>query len=124
MLWLAWKIATSGPVGNDPMQPAKSRPLTFVQAALFQWVNPKALVMAVAATAAYTQPGDYFASLMIVALVFGAINAPCVSVWTLFGLAMRRVLRDARNVRVFNFAMAALLIVSFLPLVTDLIELV
>ncbi|MEM7171832.1 MAG: LysE family translocator [Pseudomonadota bacterium] len=131
MLWLAWAIATSGPVAREtaptlsPSQtkPAagsfKGRPMTFLQAALFQWVNPKAWAMALTAMAVYRLPDTGFESVVMIALVFGAINLPCVSVWTGFGVALRRLLQDPRRVRVFNLAMAALLVLSFLPLVLE-----
>ena len=119
MLWLAWKIATSHGVDNRAGLPA-SRPMNFIQAALFQWVNPKAWAMAIAATATYTHPTQYFTSLLWVALVFGLINLPCVSLWTGFGVALRHWLQDPVKHRIFNVTMALLLVASFLPLVADL----
>lgn len=122
MLWLAWKIATSHGVDKRTDQPA-SRPMNFIQAALFQWVNPKAWAMAIAATATYTQPTRYFTSLLWVALVFGLINLPCVSVWAGFGVALRHWLQDPVKHRIFNVTMALLLVGSFAPLIVkDLIR--
>ena len=54
MLWLAWKVATASTANRDDKAPA--RPLTFFQAALFQWVNPKAVVVALSAIAIYVRP--------------------------------------------------------------------
>jgi threonine/homoserine/homoserine lactone efflux protein len=120
MLWLAWKVATSHGVDNGAGRSA-SRPMNFIQAALFQWVNPKAWAMAIAATATYTQPTQYFTSLLWVALVFGLINLPCVSIWAGFGVALRHWLQDPVKQRIFNITMALLLVASFLPLVADLV---
>ena len=78
--------------------------------------------MALAATATYTDPSRYVASLLVVALVFGSINLPCVSVWAGFGVALRNWLKDPARLRAFNVAMAALLVVSFLPLIASLIK--
>jgi len=121
MGWLAWRIATSGPVDGGISNP-HAKPMTFLQAVLFQWVNPKAVAMALAATATYTDPSRYVASLLVVALVFGSINLPCVSVWAGFGMALRNWLKDPVKLRLFNVAMAVLLVLSFLPLVADLLR--
>lgn len=121
MGWLAWRIATGGPVDSSPGNP-HAKPMTFLQAVLFQWVNPKAIAMALAATATYTDPSRYAESLLVVALVFGSINLPCVSVWAGFGVALRNWLKDPAKLRLFNVGMAVLLVVSFLPLVKDLLQ--
>jgi threonine/homoserine/homoserine lactone efflux protein len=121
MGWLAWRIATGGPVDSSPGNP-HAKPMTFLQAVLFQWVNPKAIAMALAATATYTDPSRYAESLLVVALVFGSINLPCVSVWAGFGVALRNWLKDPARLRLFNVGMAVLLVVSFLPLVKDLLQ--
>ena len=114
MLWLAWKIANSGPIRDGE---ARGRPLTFLQAALFQWVNPKAWVMGITAIATYTVTSSYIASVFAVGLVFGLVNIPSISAWVLFGAAMRNFLRNPRHLRVFNVTMALLLVVSMAPLV-------
>jgi threonine/homoserine/homoserine lactone efflux protein len=114
MLWLAWKIAKSGPVDGEK---SVGVPMTFVQAALFQWVNPKAWVMAVTAIATYTIPADYLWSVLLVGLVFGAVNVPSISSWTWFGTALKHVLNEPRYLRSFNVTMAVLLIASLAPLI-------
>ena len=118
MLWLAWVIANSGPV-EDSTQGARGRPMRFIEAAAFQWVNPKAWVMAIGAMATYTNPNFYATSVLIVALVFGIINLPSVSVWTVFGVGMRRFLSDPRLCRIFNIAMALALAASLWPLAAE-----
>ncbi|PWS37392.1 hypothetical protein DFH01_11155 [Falsiroseomonas bella] len=113
LLWLAWKIATAPPPGEGPARP----PMNFVQAALFQWVNPKAWMIAGAAIAGYTRPGEaLLPQVLTIALVFGAISMPCLLVWAGLGAGARRVLRDARSLRRFNIAMGVLLALSVLPL--------
>ena len=110
MLWLAWKIATAAPPEG---RPADARPLTFLQAAAFQWVNPKAWAMALTAVTVYA-PAPGLAGVAAVALIFGAINLPSVSTWTLLGQQMARVL-TGRRLRAFNVAMAVLLVLSLWP---------
>ena len=119
MLWLAWRVANAGPVKEVSVG---GSPMTFLGAAAFQWVNPKAWVMAVTACAAYTVSENYFVSLMVVAGVFAMTNLPSVSVWAMFGTAMRRVLGDPRRVRVFNIAMALLLAASVVPTALELVS--
>jgi threonine/homoserine/homoserine lactone efflux protein len=116
LLWLAWKIATSSPLSNDGAT-AVGKPLSFLGACAFQWVNPKAWTMALGAISAYTVAADYTRSLIIVGLVFTLVNLPTVSLWTLFGTVLRRWLTEPAKVRIFNMAMALLLIASLVPIV-------
>ncbi|NNE89663.1 MAG: LysE family translocator [Silicimonas sp.] len=108
LLFLAWKIANAAPPKDGE---AKGTPLTFLQAALFQWVNPKAWFMALTAITVYA-PSQELASIMIVAAVFASINLPSVSTWTLMGQQIRHVLTSDKRLRAFNWTMAALLVAS------------
>lgn len=108
LLFLAWKIANAAPPQEGA---AKGTPLTFLQAALFQWVNPKAWFMAVTATTVYA-PDQSFVTIAIVAAVFASINLPSVSTWTFMGQQIRHVLTSDRRLRIFNWTMAALLVAS------------
>lgn len=117
LLYLAWKIATSAPPGSKGAAEQKPQPMTFVQAALFQWVNPKAWTMALTAVSAYTLPANPVMSLLVVAAVFGAVNLPSVGSWTLMGMQLRRFLSDPLKLRIFNVTMAAVLIATLYPVV-------
>jgi len=114
LLYLAYKIATSGPVTDTTDK--KARPMSYLGAAAFQWVNPKAWVMAIGAISTYTPMNGYFTNVLIIALVFGIVNLPAVSMWAGCGSLLRNVLRDPFWLRVFNGVMAALLVVSLYPL--------
>jgi threonine/homoserine/homoserine lactone efflux protein len=116
LLFLAFKIATAHGVGGEIRE---RRPLTFVQAAAFQWVNPKALAMALGAVTTYAAPGRLYLNVLWVALVFTLVNVPCISTWAAFGLAMKRLLNRPAALRAFNIAMALLLVASLYPLLTD-----
>ncbi len=115
ILWLAWRVANTGPVGEAADQ--RSRPMTFWQAAAFQWVNPKAWVMAVSAMAVYVRPLHVATDVAAVTLAFGLVTVPAVMTWAGFGHVLRRALRDPGKVRVFNIAMALLLVASIVPMV-------
>ena len=107
MLWLAWRIASWGPVGEGK---TSGSPLTFLQAALFQWVNPKAWVITISAIATYT-PGDgSLWPVILVALVCGVVNFPTIGLWTMFGTLLRSMLTQPTFLRVFNISMAVLLV--------------
>ena len=113
LLYLAWKIANSGSVETGE---AVGKPMTFLAASLFQWVNPKAWVMAIYAMTAYTGQPDFTSSVFIVTFAFVVINFPSVSVWCGFGVAMREWLSDSKRLRIFNITMAVLLVASLWPM--------
>ena len=110
MLWLAWKIAHAAVPGSGKVQ---GQPLTFVQAAAFQWVNPKAWAMALGAISAYGAGG--IGSVLIVCVTFACVNLPSISVWVLAGEQVRHWLTDPRRLAIFNWTMAGLLIASLWP---------
>ncbi len=112
LLYLAWKIAMASAPGEAA---GAAKPMTFLQAALFQWVNPKAWAMALTAVTVYA-PSQSIAAIGLVAIVFGLVNLPSVSSWTILGQEMRRFLNKPSRLRVFNVVMAILLIASLLPI--------
>jgi threonine/homoserine/homoserine lactone efflux protein len=114
MLWLAWKFANAAPPPDRTDAAPAGRPMTFAQAAAFQWVNPKAWAMALGAVTAFA-PDQSLAAILTVAAVFGAVNLPTVSLWALIGQEMRRFLTDPVRLRIFNWTMAALLVASMVP---------
>jgi threonine/homoserine/homoserine lactone efflux protein len=114
LLYLAWKIAMARSVTRGSEQNA--RPLTFLDAAAFQWVNPKAWVMAITAMAVYTVPESPFLSVLLIALAFGVVNLPSVSVWAGFGTALRGFLSDPVRLKWFNIAMGLLLAATLWPM--------
>jgi threonine/homoserine/homoserine lactone efflux protein len=113
MLYLAYKIATSGPI---KAKEGTAKPFSFLQAAAFQWVNPKAVIMAITAVSLYTTHENYTAQVLLVGLVFCLVNLPSVSIWAFFGTALRQFLKDAKKVRIFNICMAGLLVLSLIPM--------
>ncbi len=113
LLWLAWRIATASGLGDGH---ASSRPMTFLEAAAFQWVNPKAWAMALGATTAFVAPGEFVIGVVVVAAVFVAINLPCVASWAGFGVVIRRFLARPWTLRAFNVTMALLLVGSLYPM--------
>jgi threonine/homoserine/homoserine lactone efflux protein len=117
LLYLAWKIATSGQMDDGEV---RGKPFTFLQAAAFQWINPKAWVMAVGVVATYTPQNGFFANLVIATVVCGVVNLPSVGIWVTFGTALRRVLHKPWAIRAFNVSMALLLVASLYPVALEL----
>jgi threonine/homoserine/homoserine lactone efflux protein len=114
LLYLAWRIAMSRSMGNGAE--AQGRPMTFFEAAAFQWVNPKAWVMAVTAMAVYTNPQAAFLSVILIGVAFTVVNLPSVSVWAGFGTALRGFLADPVRLKWFNIAMGVLLAATLWPM--------
>lgn len=114
LLYLAWKIAMSRSMDSKGEQNA--RPLTFLDAAAFQWVNPKAWVMAITAMAVYSNPDKPFLSVLVISAAFGIVNFPCVSVWAGFGTALRGFLADPVRLKWFNIAMGLMLAATLWPM--------
>ncbi len=111
--YLAWKISTSR--SASAQQPA--RPMTWLQAALFQWVNPKAWAMALTAVTVYA-PSQSLAAVALIALICGSINMPSIFIWVVMGSKLQRFLAQGARLRVFNYAMAALLMATLYPVVS------
>ncbi len=118
LLFLAWKIANAAPPADAP---SDARPFTFLQAAGFQWVNPKAWYMAIYAQTNYA-PDDLpvWIGAIAVAAIFSITNLPSVTVWAWGGVQLRRWLDQPGRLRVFNMTMALLLVASLYPMLTTL----
>jgi threonine/homoserine/homoserine lactone efflux protein len=116
--YLAWKIATSAP---SQQADTLAEPLTFMQAALFQWVNPKALVMGTSAIATFTTVGsDLVPQIALIVLVFFIMAWPAVASWLMFGASLQRVLANPNHQRRFNIAMALILMASMYQVIVEL----
>ena len=127
LLWLAWKIAHSAPPSSSATEGTSAKPMGFWAATAFQWVNPKAWFMAISAITTYAssaenaEVGSKLSQVLLVVLIFGAVNLPLVACWGWFGSAMRRFLQDPKNLKMFNVTMAILLVASLYPIVVPLL---
>ena len=117
LLYLAWKIARSVAPSDSGAAPGK--PFTFVQAAAFQWVNPKAWIMAITAIGTYIPQEDFLGNLLLLAPLFALVNGPSVGLWTVAGSLLRKLLQDSRKRRLFNHGMAMLLVLSLYPILAE-----
>jgi len=125
LLYLACLIAMadSNGVEDDLGEETKSRPLTFVQAALFQWINPKAWIMGGSAITAFSTVGAEMQSqVLMIGLIFLIMAFPSAAVWMLFGAGLKQVMRNPLYFRVFNATMAILLVASMAPIAITLFD--
>ena len=107
LVWLAWQLARSRLADAQAL-----RPVTFVEGVMFQAFNPKSWIRAITLASVFMPAG---ANPIVAGLAISGIGAvigfPCISMWALFGVAMRSVLADPRRQRVFNLVMAVALVV-------------
>ncbi|MFC6447507.1 LysE family translocator [Shinella zoogloeoides] len=118
LLWLAWRIATA-PVGLSA-ESSRQRPFTFVEGALLQLVNPKLWVMVAGAVVAYG--GGVAGDLSIpsaFAVIFGGATLVSTLAWAGIGVGAGRFMTEERSLKLFNRAMALLLVLSLVPVVFD-----
>jgi threonine/homoserine/homoserine lactone efflux protein len=110
LLWLAWKIATSSGIEA----PADRQRVGFLQAAGFQWINPKSWLVSASAAGTFLSAGAGSPVTQSVYLggLFFLVALPSGLVWLAFGATVQRLLRGRRRLRLFNVAMGLLLAVS------------
>jgi threonine/homoserine/homoserine lactone efflux protein len=114
MLWLAYKIATAAPASHEKTD--GRQPLTFMQGALFQWINPKGWAMGVTALSAYTVHANYYAGVAAIVVTFMMMGLTSASGWVLFGTGLRQVMTNPKWFRIINLALAMALVLSLVPM--------
>jgi threonine/homoserine/homoserine lactone efflux protein len=112
LIYLAWLIARAGPAKGKI---SGAQPLTFLQAAAFQWINAKALVMAVGAISTYAAIAVFPFNVAVMVATFVALGLVSSSTWILFGTSLRAIVTDPKRVRTFNLIMAVALVLSLVP---------
>ncbi|MCJ8318369.1 MAG: LysE family translocator [Colwellia sp.] len=118
LLYLAYLIASATEVSTSD---AQVKPLTFINGALFQWLNAKAWVVATGAIAAFTTVGaDFYSQNFTIALTFLIISFPCVGLWLFFGSTLKNILKSDLHRKIFNYSMAGLLVMSVIPVIREL----
>src|SRR6058998_1625161 len=111
LLWLSWKIATSG----SGIDSAPDRdPVGYLGAAIFQWINPKSWLVSASAASAFlsAEAGSPIVQAASLGGLFVLAALPSCFLWLAFGAAVQRVVRGRRSLRIFNIVMGALLALS------------
>ena len=113
LLYLAWRIAIAG---TTEAGSASGCPLSFLEAAAVQWLNPKGWVLAVGAVLTYSRPGQALGDVPLIVFVFLLTTLPSVAVWAGFGATLERLLLDRRKVRILNILLGFTLALSVIPM--------
>ncbi len=118
LLYLAFKIGTAKPSDRKNGSNEKSRPLSFIQAAAFQFLNPKALMMAVTAVSTFTHTGEgYNISALAIMVTFAIVCLPSISMWAGFGTVIGRFLEKDIVFRILNISLGVLTALSVVMVV-------
>ncbi|MGB3178376.1 MAG: LysE family translocator [Albidovulum sp.] len=113
LLWIAWRIGNSGGIGTKN---SDAKPMRFLNAVGFQWINPKAWSMAIAATSQFILPDAPMMTATIVAMTFLIMGLFSAAAWTYAGQAIATWLTTAKRLKIFNLIMAGLIVLSVLEL--------
>jgi len=106
LLWLAYKLLSFSAISDKK---AEGKPFSLVQAAAFQYINPKAWIMVISANASFSLMGDgYWWSVLMITTIYAVVGTPSIMVWAGFGQYMRQFLGQQNILRLFNITMAVL----------------
>jgi len=117
LFYMAWRIASTDHLSN---QKSTAKPFSYIQALLFQWVNPKAWIMATTAISIYSDPEQQLLHSFIIAIIFMLVAFPSVAIWLLFGHHLKKLFSHDIYFRIFNILMAFLLIWAIFPAIIEL----
>ncbi|WP_446090984.1 LysE family translocator [Acinetobacter sp. 1124_18A] len=121
IIWLAWKIASSGPLNIELEQKPS---MGFVQGAIFQWINPKAWIIAISTIATYISFNSHLSDLINAALILMLVSIPCVAIWAVGGIFLRQFLIKPIFALTFNITMAITLLIAVLPAALQIMNIV
>ncbi|CAC9601823.1 Transporter, LysE family [uncultured Gammaproteobacteria bacterium] len=117
LLFLAYKLFTTV---KQKILGSGAKPLTFLQAVLFQWVNPKAWVMIFSGVGVFTTSANIQEATLLLALSFFIAIFPCNGSWLFLGSQMKKLIKTDFHYKVFNRIMAILLLISVFPSVIEI----
>jgi threonine/homoserine/homoserine lactone efflux protein len=118
LLYFAWLVATADHKSDN----ASKKTISFWQAVAIQWVNPKAWVMITGAFAAFTKTdADPFLQVLYITSAFFIVGIPTITAWLFCGSLLSRVLQQPKSRRYFNYSMSALLVISIVPIIWELV---
>lgn len=114
LVYFAWKIGSTNSASNSNEIRA---PITFLEAVLFQWVNPKAWVVAIGAIATFTIQSRIATSIATIIVMYLFMGLLAMGIWLTLGTSLQRFLNSVKRRRIFNVSMAILLLLSIVPIV-------
>jgi threonine/homoserine/homoserine lactone efflux protein len=109
LLYLGWKI-----IGSFSEHKKESgRPLKLYEAALFQFMNPKAWVVALTASTAFFPVNEnFYLATTFVALTAPFICFPSICLWALFGSSIKKLIKNAKIKKIVEYFLAVLLVIT------------
>lgn len=117
ILWLSWRIATSGPLKiSEDGRP----PMGILAGASFQWINPKAWALSISASATYVPVENHVLNLSLAGAMLAVLSILCVGVWAIGGVALRQILTRPNYSLAFNISMSVILILTTMPAILRL----
>ena len=123
LFYLAYRIANANPMDKTSSRSKSNRPLYFIEALLFQWVNPKTWMIATTLISSYLNISmNFYIQVFIIAMVMFVTSCLITATWVLFGKVLQRILTQKKHVKIFNIIMATLLVISILPVVDEVIQ--
>mgnify|MGYP003385795631 CR=1 FL=1 len=114
LVYFSWKIGSTNSASNSNEIRA---PITFLEAVLFQWVNPKAWVVAIGAIATFTIQSRIATSISTIIVMYLFMGLLAMGIWLTLGTSLQRFLNSVKRRRIFNVSMAILLLLSIVPIV-------
>ena len=91
IIYIAYRVATT-PLDTNVKGSNVEKPFTFIQACLFQWINPKGVVMAVSGLTAFNITNNQGAMIYFLVLPF------CVGIWLILGEQLQNSLKKNKKV--------------------------
>jgi len=117
MLYLAWQILNIRV--NCQEKSNIKKPFSFSQAIMFQWVNPKAWLMAISAISIFSISVNYLVNAFAISTMFLLICLPCLGIWLIFGVILQNALKEDKHHRWFNISMAICLVASVIMMILE-----
>ncbi len=122
LLYLSYRIYTS--VNTEDL--SKSKPITFMESSLFQYVNPKGVMMAITTISIYTDHinfkfiNSFNEGMIYILIAFTISNIIAVITWTSVGVFIGQFIKSASGIKIFNALMAFLLVLTIIWINLDL----
>jgi len=110
MGYMAWRMVNASPAKAE--QPTQTQPMTFTQALLFQWVNPKSWVYIITVVSLFTLSEDFVTNIALLGSIYVSTVMISLTIWLTLGVVIRQFIRNARTLRIFNISMAILMLGS------------
>ena len=111
LLYLAYKISFS----KISAEAERVNPVKFIETFLFQYLNPKGVMVAIIVVSTYVDLGEnylnYATQVILLALIFSGTS---ITLWTFIGKFLRKFATNEKFIKYFNYVMSVLLLLSII----------